>query len=843
MAQPFYRPPDPWGDGDNANYNVWPNAGQVVDIAGNPVPDIACYADGHGATYFRRNGAWSKVYSSRDTVANVKTLRRLDLSCIGTRANFPDPVALDQRSHFANFFVPQCGPGGATQVYARARLIYPEVYPHVDQHFYSGERGQKLAFVVNPGGNPLDIKLWLQGQDGLAVDTGGNLVVQMAGAQVLFPHPEVFQSDSAGNIFPLNWTADYQVGDSTVSFNVDFYDLAKPLVIVIGPGPLATNCCTDTEGLCWSTYYGGSDYDFPKDVQADKAGNIYVAGRSESLFNEFPQQIGASTTAVGASVATLTKFGPQHELLWTIFHGGNTNGLSRSSGAAVGIKEDPARVYMVGVTNATDFQTWNLPGAFNNLSNSSPTNKGFVARYDWEFGTLEWCAYIGQSNVEVQGMDVTPGADKLVISGTTQGNLGLGNYLPPIGGYSFSTNHGQRDAFVAVFNGAEALDWSAHYGGSQNEDRALVRCTNEDLVLAGNTLSSNLPVYWTDPASFHKNHQGGQDVFILQISLAGTPEWATYFGGPGLDDLAPQGMSLPRDLFLTGTTSGLFSGTLVNGAGWYDNVPNPGRNGFIARFGVDIHDPKWITYLGNGAAGEHAPFCIDASGSGSWITVGGYTDDAGMPSQAGLGFYHQPAIVQDHTGINGLYKDGFLVRFDGQQNLQWASYFGGEGGDMLIPENVTAVLNQGSSLYAVGYSSRHVVDDIRIPLDGDLGAAMFYNPKYNYDGVQNDYSDGFVTLFCDEGLPGMQPTGGNDPMPLHQQVRTAWTSPKDFTLLGLSDGPHVLKVYDAQGRLVLEQAVQSQAGRTNAVPLREAGASLYLVVVDNQRTGRLVPIR
>ncbi len=31
MAQPYYIPPDPWGDGDNANYSVWPNADQVVD--------------------------------------------------------------------------------------------------------------------------------------------------------------------------------------------------------------------------------------------------------------------------------------------------------------------------------------------------------------------------------------------------------------------------------------------------------------------------------------------------------------------------------------------------------------------------------------------------------------------------------------------------------------------------------------------------------------------------------------------------------------------------------------------------------------------------------------------
>ncbi len=84
--------------------------------------------------------------------------------------------------------------------------------------------------------------------------------------------------------------------------------------------------------------------------------------------------------------------------------------------------------------------------------------------------------------------------------------------------------------------------------------------------------------------------------------------------------------------------------------------------------------------------------------------------------------------------------------------------------------------------------------------------------------------------------------GVEDEDPVDHALQVAWSPHGELTLLGLSDGAHQLKVYDAQGRLVLEQAVQSQAGRTNAVPLREAGTSLFLVVVDNLRTGRLVPI-
>lgn len=42
--------------------------------------------------------------------------------------------------------------------------------------------------------------------------------------------------------------------------------------------------------------------------------------------------------------------------------------------------------------------------------------------------------------------------------------------------------------------------------------------------------------------------------------------------------------------------------------------------------------------------------------------------------------------------------------------------------------------------------------------------------------------------------------------------------------------------------MVLQQPVRSSAGRSEAVLLRDRSAALYLVVVDNPRTGRLVPI-
>ncbi|MBK8582033.1 MAG: hypothetical protein IPL86_09425 [Flavobacteriales bacterium] len=74
-------------------------------------------------------------------------------------------------------------------------------------------------------------------------------------------------------------------------------------------------------------------------------------------------------------------------------------------------------------------------------------------------------------------------------------------------------------------------------------------------------------------------------------------------------------------------------------------------------------------------------------------------------------------------------------------------------------------------------------------------------------------------------------------------LQVVWSPTGELAVLGLSDGTHQLKVYDAQGRLVLDQQITSTAGRGGSVNFSERGAAVYLVVVDHERTGRLVPLR
>ena len=839
MAQPSNIPAI-YGDIENVNYAVVPNAGQVVNDLGEPQPNIAYYTKGGRAqTFFQKDALFSIVLAARDTIAALDTLRRLDVSCVGVNANYPEPTASVPRDDVTHFYLPQCGPEGATNVAAYGQVLYADIYPFIDMLVYGGLNGQKLAYVVRPGGDPKDIQLLFEGQNGIVVDTSGNLQLDLAGAPITLPEAVSFQIDSADAMLPLAWTAVYQVDalEGKVTFNVGSYDPSKALVLVIGPPPAQPACCTEeTEGICWSTFYGGKVYDFPKDIQSDYAGNVYVAGRTESLFNDFPHFTGASTTALGVSVATLTKFDAAHVLIWTIFHGGNMNAGSNSSAAGITIKENPTRVYMAGTTNASDFFTWTQAGAYNALNANANMDKSFLAMYD-EFGTIQWSTYIGLNNIRVQSIDVDPYVNHLAISGII-GDSPLANYPPPFAGYQFNTYHGSGDAFIIVFNLNDNVDWSAYYGGADQETRALVRCLNQGIVLAGDTRSAGLPV--SGPSgSFVEPYHALTDIFIVEFDLQGTLKWATYFGGAGNDRIAPQGISYARDLYITGTCNGL--PTLVNGPGWYDDVPAAqGRNGFIARFQNGNHAPKWITYLGEGPVNGHEPYCLSAGSTlGFPLTVGGYTDDTSFPSQMGNGYYYQPSIVPDDGG--GV-KDGFLIQFDDLQNLEWSSYFGGRGTSLTVPENVTAVLNYGSSIYAVGYTSQdsgYITP--HIPLDGN-SLTMFFNPNYNFDASGANFTDGFITQFCNEDPTAKSFPAGSDDLVGHIGLRLTWITSSELLLLDLADGPHQLRVYDAQGRFVLSQQVQSEAGRSESIPFREKGSALYFLVVDNQRTGRLVPI-
>ena len=123
-------------------------------------------------------------------------------------------------------------------------------------------------------------------------------------------------------------------GDQLVRFRVGEYDRSLPLVI----DPV----------LSYSTYLGGSSFEFGGGVAVDGLGNVHVAG--QTLSSDFPNLNPLQGTFGGVRDAVVTKFDASGGLLWSTYFGG--------SGLDIGfhVALDPGgNVYVSGFTSSPDF--------------------------------------------------------------------------------------------------------------------------------------------------------------------------------------------------------------------------------------------------------------------------------------------------------------------------------------------------------------------------------------------------------------------------------------------------------------------------------------------------------
>lgn len=256
------------------------------------------------------------------------------MQVIGEGANEVDPVGVAARTYYHNFYLPHCGTNGVTAVPGYARAVYPGIYPNIDMHFYGGSRGQKMAFVIRPGGNPESLRLLFEGQDSLYVDVAGFLRANLQDKWVTLPAAVAYQVGPGSTIIPLNWTASYNVvGGGQVTFTFDTYDPALPLVLLVGPPPLMGGPYSEL-GLCYSTYMGGGGQEHIVGSDPSPSGNYYLSGSTTSDIVDFPPATGITIYNAGLLTFGL-RFSSDDVLEWKTFFGGDAGEECQNVGVAV----------------------------------------------------------------------------------------------------------------------------------------------------------------------------------------------------------------------------------------------------------------------------------------------------------------------------------------------------------------------------------------------------------------------------------------------------------------------------------------------------------------------------
>ena len=262
-----------------------------------------------------------------------------------------------------------------------------------------------------------------------------------------------------------------------------------------------TKMNTTGTGLVYSTFLGGSGFDFADGIAIDSAGNAYVVGSAGAGFPITPGAF--QTTFGGFSDAFVTKLNATGSaLVYSTYLGGTGN----DQGNAITINA-AGNAYVTGSTLSANFPT--TPGAFQTVNGGG--NDAYVTELATTGTSLVYSTFLG-GNAEDFGNDVkvdsTGNATVVGLSGSTN--------FPVTPDAIQSTYGGNNDAFITRLNATgSALVFSTYLGGSSADDAfAMTLDAAGNIYVVGQTFSANFP---TTPGAFQTTFGGNSDAFFAKI--------------------------------------------------------------------------------------------------------------------------------------------------------------------------------------------------------------------------------------------------------------------------------------------------------------------------------------
>jgi gliding motility-associated-like protein len=207
----------------------------------------------------------------------------------------PSPVCeyLDPVSHYYTYGDVRDKTGHTSlKAYAYKRILVKDLYPGIDVEYTvpEGKSGIKYALILHPGADLALVKMKYSGDEGMALDDKGNVVIKSKFGDIVDHAPLTCYADNrspVGSIFSLQ--------KNEVSFKVANHSAARTLVI----DP-------------WSSVPTFTGYNGSYDCDFDNAGGMYVYGGT------FPwQMIKFNSAGVQQWVYSSTPFNST----WSYYYG------------------------------------------------------------------------------------------------------------------------------------------------------------------------------------------------------------------------------------------------------------------------------------------------------------------------------------------------------------------------------------------------------------------------------------------------------------------------------------------------------------------------------------------
>ncbi len=627
-----------------------------------------------------------------------------------------------------------------------AAVEYPEIYPGIDLVFHFGDGELEYDFVVGPGADPEAIRLELDGPEALEIDGGGNLVLQMDGAEVTHLTPYVYQEiegirqQVAGAFAPR--------GEREIGFRLAAWDRERELVI--------------DPKIEFSTYLGGSSNDGFASLALDADVNLYVA--TYTLSDDFPTKGSGSKFNGGDSDFAIAKFDRNGKFKRAIYLGGNeaeglrpelaahsTVQLTAAGGAgSPSTSSAPGALFLAGHSFSKNYPT--TPNA---LDRSLDCSKAFkpipgqvcvddkccpgdivVTAFDLDLEEMLFSTFLGGNSVEGVGDMLLDDDGRIYLAGTTA-SKNFPKFKP-----TQAKRKGGVDAVVVILDppigGAAAkLQFSTFLGG---KDKGRKKFGHGDygqgialdpsgfLHVGGETTSKKFPR--VDP--IQNKLAGASDVFLAVYDLA---ELTPASGARRSPNHAAANPSLVFSTYIGGKEFDSLDGLAVDDrgythlVGWTNSENFPTRREYQANLNGDfdawvavldldtgsiptVANPEILfsTYFGGSNSDFFGSLAL-AVGRDGTIHFGGPTYSPDLPTEDPT----QGSCAPERTGAFPPCQDSFYARFEQvvpgvSPRLLFSTFLGGpavENDDGTTTSGVEfgiedIVLDRTGSAYLVG---------------------------------------------------------------------------------------------------------------------------------------------
>jgi hypothetical protein len=253
--------------------------------------------------------------------------------------------------------------------------------------------------------------------------------------------------------------------------------------------------------------------------------------------------------------------------------------------------------------------------------------------------------------------------------------------------------------------------WGTFYGGADSDFGG--ECASDsigNIYLVGSSASSS----GIASGGFQNIFSGGNlDAFLVKFNSKGSRLWSTYYGGSNLDRAFDCKTDKKGNVYISGSTNSV---SLIAFNGHQNKYGGGAEDAFLVKFdGSGLR--LWGTYYGGLGSTEWGRCEIDETNN---VFLSGTTTSNTSISFNGF---------KNRIGRDTL--DAYLVKFNSSGIRQWATYYGGDNGEL----GYDCVSDKTGNIYLVGVTGSLT----------DIAANGHQNSYGGGDG------DGFVVKFNSSG--------------------------------------------------------------------------------------------